>query len=121
MEEIAGYSRMVRIGDHIYIGGTTAVQQDGSVFGKTPYEQARYIFEKFIGLLQLADSKAGDVFKVKAYITDMAFAKDVAAAYSEFFKEVRPLFTMVETPKLNRLEQMVEIELEAVIGCEVVE
>ncbi len=120
LEAIAGYSRMVRIGDHMYIGGTTAVQQDGSVYGETPYEQAKYVFQKCIGLLQRSDAAAEDVFKVKAYITDMAFAKDVAAAYSEFFKEIKPLFTMVETPKLNRPEQLVEIELEAVVGCAVV-
>jgi enamine deaminase RidA (YjgF/YER057c/UK114 family) len=119
LEAIAGYSRMVRIGDHVYIGGTTAVQQDGSVFGETPYEQAKYVFEKCIGLLHRADAEAKNVFKINAFITDMAFAKDVAAAYSEFFKEIKPLFTMVETPKLNRSEQLVEIEMEAVVGCEV--
>ena len=58
------------------------------------------------------------MIKVKAYVTDMAFTQDVAAAYSERFKDIRPLFTMVETPKLNRPTQFVEIELEAHIGCE---
>ncbi len=118
LEDLAGYSRMVKVGDHVYIGGTTAVQPDGSVAGETPGEQAAYIFSKFVDLLQRAGAEASDVIKVKAYITDMAFAKEVAAAYSERFKTVRPLFTMVETPKLNRPTQFVEIELEAHIGCE---
>ncbi len=118
LEDIAGYSRMVKVGDHIYIGGTTAVQADGTVAGDTPREQAAYIFSKFVDLLRQAGAAASDVIKVKAYITDMAFAKEVAGAYSERFKTVRPLFTMVETPKLNRPEQFVEIELEACIGCE---
>lgn len=118
LEEIAGYSRMVKIGDRIMIGGTTAVQPDGEVFGNTAYEQARYIFSKFIALLNRADAEAKDVYKVKVYVTDMAQAPDVAKAYSEFFKAVRPLFTMVETPKLNRPTQLVEIELEAMLGCE---
>lgn len=65
-----------------------------------------------------AGAQTKDVIKVKAYITDMGFAQEVGAAYSEVFKSVRPLFTMVETPKLNRPTQKVEIELEAVIGCE---
>ncbi len=117
LEEIAGYSRMVKIGNQVHIGGTTAVKQDGSVHGATPYEQAKFIFEKFIDLLKQAGAEAADVYKVKAYVTDMGFAKNVAEAYSEFFKEVRPLFTMVETPKLNRPTQLVEIELEAMIGC----
>ena len=119
LEEIAGYSRMVKAGNHVYIGGTTAVQSDGSVAGETPYAQAKSVFEKFLVLLERAGAEAKDVIKIKAYVTDMAFAREVAAAYSEFFKEIRPLFTMVETPKLNRPTQFVEIELEAVTGCEV--
>ena len=118
MEDIAGYSRMVKVGDHVYIGGTTAVQPDGTVSGETAQEQAAYIFTKFIDLLQQAGATVADVIKVKAYITDMALAQEVAAAYSEHFKAIRPLFTMVETPKLNRPTQFVEIELEARIGCE---
>ncbi len=117
LEALVGYSRMVKIGEHIYIGGTTSVQPDGSVYGETPYEQAKFIFEKFIQLLGMAEAAAMDVFKIKAYITDMKYAKEVGTAFSEFFKEVQPLFTMVETPNLNRPTQMVEIELEAMTGC----
>lgn len=118
LEEAVGYSRMVRAGEHIYIGGTTAVQPDGTVKGETPFEQADYIFQKLISLLEVAGAKVSDVIKIKAYITDMNFAKEVGIAYSVYLKEVRPLFTMVETPKLNRPTQLVEIELEAMIGCE---
>lgn len=118
LEEITGYSRMIKVGEHIYIGGTTSVTPDGTVYGDTPYEQAKYIFEKFIELLKRVDADASDVIKIKAYITDIKFGKEVAEAYSEYFKEVKPLFTMVETPKLNRPSQLVEIELQAVTGCE---
>jgi enamine deaminase RidA (YjgF/YER057c/UK114 family) len=59
------------------------------------------------------------VIKIKAYVTNMKFAKEVGDAFAEFFKEIRPLFTMVETPNLNRPTQFVEIELEAIIGCEI--
>ncbi len=119
LEAFAGYSRMVKVGNQIHIGGTTAVQPDGSVFGTSAYEQAQYILGKFIALLERAGAEAKDVYKVKAYVTDMDQAQEVGSAYSEFFKEVRPLFTMVETPKLNRPSQLVEIELEAMLNCEV--
>jgi len=117
LEDLAGYSRMVQIGNHIYIGGTTAVQPDGSVYGENAKDQAGYIFDKFIKLLKRADATVEDVFKIKAYVTDMGLAQEVASAYSERFKKIRPLFTMVETPKLNRPTQFVEIELEAMTGC----
>lgn len=119
LEAVVGYSRMVKFGNHVYIGGTTSVLPDGTVYGEKPYEQAKYIFEKFISLLAEAEGSQQDVIKIKAYITDMAFAREVGNAFSEYFKEVKPLFTMVETPKLNRPTQYVEIELEAVIGCEI--
>lgn len=119
LEAAVGYSRMVKVGDHIYIGGTTSVMPDGHVYGNTPYEQASFIFKKFMELLQTAGAKAQDVIKIKAYVTDMKYAKEVGEAYSELLKEVSPLFTMVETPKLNRPTQFVEIELEAIIDCEV--
>ena len=118
LEALVGYSRMIKVGEHIYIGGTTSVQPDGTVFGETPYEQANYIFGKFIELLEKADATAKDVIKIKAYITDITFGKEVGTAFSQHFIGVFPLFTMVETPKLNRPTQMVEIELEAICGLE---
>lgn len=114
LEEKVGYSRMVAVGNHVFIGGTTAVKEDGTVAGETPYEQARYIFHKFSDLLKTAETELSDVVKVKAYVTDMAFVMEVADAYTELFKEIRPVFTVVETPKLNRPSQLVEIELEAI-------
>jgi enamine deaminase RidA (YjgF/YER057c/UK114 family) len=108
---------MVKIGDYVKIGGTTSVQQDGTVYGEgSAYEQAKYVLEKQIKLLAEAGAKAAEVFSVKAYTTDMAYGSDISRAYSEIFKEFRPLFTAVGTPMLNRPSQLVEIELEAVIG-----
>jgi len=116
LEEKAGYSRMVKVGPFIYIGGTTSVQPDGTVFGEgSAYEQTKYILEKIIRLLSQAGAETKDVIKVKAYLTDMKLAAEVARAYSEFFKEVKPLFTMVGTTMLNRPSQLVEIELDAII------
>lgn len=114
LEEKVGYSRMVKKGPFVFIGGTTAVQPDGTVYGETPYEQAKYIFEKFEKLLSEAGAKLDDVVKVDAFITDMKFGKEVGEAYSEFFYDIRPLFTMVGTPALNRPTQFVEIALTAI-------
>ena len=114
LEEKVGYSRMVKKGPFILIGGTTAVQPDGSVYGETPYEQAKCIFAKFVKLLEQAGASASDVVKIEAFVTDMTYAKEVGDAYSEVFHDVRPLFAMVATPALNRSTQFVEIELTAI-------
>jgi enamine deaminase RidA (YjgF/YER057c/UK114 family) len=108
---------MVKVGPFIKIGGTTSVQPDGSVAGEgDAYAQTKFILEKFIGLLAQAGAGAKDVISIKAYTVDMKLGGEIARAYSEFFKEIRPLFTMVGTTALNRPTQLVEIELEAVLS-----
>ncbi|MDR2665446.1 MAG: hypothetical protein LBC21_04110 [Oscillospiraceae bacterium] len=117
LEEKVGYSRMVKIGDYVKIGGTTSVQPDGSVYGEgSAYEQTKYVLEKQVRLLEQAGAKAGDVFAVKAYTTDMSKGAEISRAYSEIFSDVRPLFTAVGIAALNRPSQLVEIELEAIVS-----
>jgi len=116
LEEKAGYSRVVKVGPFIFIGGTTAVQPDGTVYGENDgYAQAKYILEKMLGCLQQAGGKPQDVVRVKMYATDMKRAPEYAKAYSEFFKEIKPLYTMVGISELNRPSQLVEIEIDAVM------
>jgi enamine deaminase RidA (YjgF/YER057c/UK114 family) len=115
LEEKVGYSRMVKVGPFISIGGTTSVLPDGSVYGEgSVYEQTKYILNKFIGLLGQAGASEKDVTKIKGYLTDMAYASEAGRAYAEIFKEIRPLLTFVGTPMLNRPAQLVELELEAI-------
>lgn len=115
LEEKVGYSRMVKVGPIVMVGGTTSVCEDGSVYGETAYEQAKYILEKQVKLLAQADAGAKDVVKIDAFVTDISYAAEVGKAYSEIFHDIRPLFTQVATPALNRPSQLVEIELTAVI------
>jgi len=120
LEEKAGYSRMIKVGPFVYIGGTTAVQPDGTVHGEgSPYDQTKYVLEKQVNLLERAGSKKEDVIKVKVYMTDMGYAPEVAKAYSEIFRDIKPLCTFVGTPMLNRPTQFVEIEMDAIICTKV--
>lgn len=116
LEEKVGYSRMVKIGPFIKIGGTTSVKEDGTVYGTEAYDQTKYVLEKQIKLLEEAGGKFSDVYNVKIYTTDIKKGAEICKAYSEIFHYTKPLCTMVETPALNRPTQLVEIEMEAVIG-----
>ena len=116
LEEKTGYSRMVKVGPFVYIGGTTSVQPDGTVYGEgSAYEQTKYILEKLVKLLEQASSKKEEVVRIKGYTTDMKYGAEIAKAYSEIFHDIKPLFTMVGTPMLNRPSQLIEIEMNAVI------
>lgn len=119
LEEKVGYSRMVKLGDYVAIGGTTAVQPDGSVCGEhDAYAQTKYVLEKQVKILEQAGAAAKDVFRVKVYTTDMKANGEICRAYSEIFHDIKPLCTVVGTPALNRPTQIVEIEMEAMIGSE---
>ena len=117
LEEKTGYSRIVKVGPFVYVGGTTAVQPDGTVYGEgSAYEQTKYILEKLVKLLEKSGSKREEVIRIKVYTTDMKYGPEIARAYSEIFNEIKPLFTMVGTHMLNRPTQLVEIEMDAIIG-----
>lgn len=120
LEEKTGYSRIVKVGPFVYVGGTTAVQPDGTVYGEgSAYEQTKYIFEKLVKLLEKSGSKREEVIRIKVYTTDMKYGPEIARAYSEIFFDIKSLFTMVGTPMLNRPTQLVEIEMDAIIGSKV--
>lgn len=118
LEEKVGYSRMVKAGPFVFIGGTTSVQPDGTVFGENDaYAQTKYVLEKQVKLLEKAGAKKEEVVKVEMYITDIKYGSEITKAYSELFKSVKPLCTMIEIVALNRPTQIVEIEMEAIIGA----
>jgi len=117
LEEKAGYSRIVKVGSFVYVGGTTAVQPDGTVYGEgDPYAQTKYVLEKLVRLLEDAGSKVAEVVKVKIYATNMGHGSEIIKAYAEIFHDIRPLCTMVGTSGLNRPTQLVEIEMDSIIG-----
>ncbi|MBO5260673.1 MAG: hypothetical protein J6A82_00235 [Coprococcus sp.] len=117
LEEKVGYSRMVKVGPFVKVGGTTSVQPDGTVYGEDAYEQTKYVLDKQIKLLEQAGASKEDVISIKIYTTDITQGGKICDAYSEFFHDIRPLNTVVEISRLNRPTQLVEIEMEAFIGC----
>jgi len=117
LEEKVGYSRIVKVGPFIYVGGTTSVQADGTVYGENnAYEQTKYVLNKLVKLVEDAGGKVSEVIRIKVYATDMSKSSEIIKAYSEIFHDIRPLCTVVGTTKLNRPTQIVEIEMDAVVG-----
>lgn len=116
-EKKLGYSRAVRVGNLVYISGTTSSDEAGKVIGAgNPGEQADYIFQKIERALLAAGANLQDVVRVRMFVTDISRWEEVGHAYSRYFKHVLPVTTMVEVSKLIDPEHMVEIEVDAVIG-----
>jgi enamine deaminase RidA (YjgF/YER057c/UK114 family) len=114
-EGVYGYSRVLRAGQFVLIGGTTSVSEDGVVGGGTPYEQAVEILRKLEHELGRAGARLADVIQTRTYVTDISRADEVGRALGEAFGQVRPLMTMVEVSALIDPRMLVEIEAVALL------
>jgi len=113
-EERYGFSRLVRVGDFVLIGGTTSVTPNGFICGETPYEQTVEILGKLVHELGRAGLGPADVVQTRVYVTDISRADEVGRAHGEVFAAHRPLMTMVEVSSLIDPRMLVEIEAVAV-------
>ena len=115
LEQKMGYSRAVRIGDFIFVGGTTSVQPDGSVYGEgDSYAQMKYVLEKQLGIIEKAGGKKEDVYEIQIFLTP-GFDKSGWQAYTEIFHDVMPLCTAVTVASLNRPAQLLEVQMSAAL------
>lgn len=115
-EEAFGFSRVVRAGGLVIVGGTTSVDVDGVVRGETPYQQTAEILRKVEHELERADASLADVVQTRVYITDISRGEEAGRAHAEVFGDVRPLMTMVEASALIDPRMLVEIEVVPMVG-----
>jgi enamine deaminase RidA (YjgF/YER057c/UK114 family) len=112
------YSRAVRVGERVFISGTTALNAQGVVEGRGDlYRQTRATMDTIFWALEQAGGMPADLVYTKSYITDVAKAADYWRAWVEALGEVRPTSTLLVIPGLVSPEMLVEIEAEAIIGA----
>ena len=116
-EDIVGYSRAVKIGNHIEVTGTVASDDDGKVVGaEDAYAQTKFIYQKIEAVLKKAGAAMKDVVRVRMFVTDISRWQEYGRAHSEFFKDIKPCNTMVEVSALIEPGYLIEIEATAIIG-----
>lgn len=112
-----GYSRVVRLGDSVYVSGTTATDKEGNIVGvANPYAQTIQVIKNVQTALQAVGASLKDVVRTRMYVTDINNWKNVGQAHAEFFKEIRPASTLVEVSRLINPEILVEMEVDAMIN-----
>ncbi len=112
-EDIVGYCRAVRVGNTVEVAGTAAVDEAGNIVGETPYEQTKFILQKIERALNQTGASMSDVIRTRTFVTDIAKWEEVGRAHGEFFRDIKPVATMVEVSALIDKKLMVEIEVTA--------
>ena len=113
-EDIVGYSRAVQIGNQLEISGTVATDENGVVGKDDFYAQTKFILQKIEKVLHQADFKLQDVIRTRMFVTDISHWEEIGKAHGEFFKNIKPVTSMVEISALIDPDYLVEIEVTAV-------
>jgi enamine deaminase RidA (YjgF/YER057c/UK114 family) len=117
LEAVYAYSRAVRVGDRVFISGSTALTAGGVEGAGDMYRQTRTTLDTIFRALADAGGVPGDLVYTKTFLTDLRKAADYTRAFVEALGDVRPVSTLLGVPALIRPELLVEIEAEAVLGA----
>ena len=115
-EDIVGYSRAVRIGNIVEVAGTTAVDGDNIIGENNAYEQTKIILSKIEKALGQAGASLRDVIRTRMYVTDISKWEEIGKAHGEFFRNIKPVTTMVEVKSFIDSRMLVEIEATAIVA-----
>jgi len=111
-----GYSRAVKVGNMVFVAGTMAADEHGTIVAPTDaYEQTRYAIRKIERALAQAGATLSHVVRTRMFVRRLEDFDAVGRAHGEFFRDIRPASTMIECGRLNVPEGLIEIEADAVI------
>ncbi|CDZ77312.1 Putative aminoacrylate peracid reductase RutC [Legionella massiliensis] len=113
-EEIAGFSRAIRIDNNIYVAGTTASESNSIIIGKDdPAKQMHFILNKIEKAITHLGGTLKDVVRTRIYVSDIGDWEIVAKIHGDKFRQIRPVNTLIQATLVG--DCLVEVEAEAII------
>ncbi len=117
MESIVGFSRAVRVGPFISVGGTAPVGEDGKTVGVGDVAaQTRQCIEIIKAALEQVGSGLHDVVRTRVILTNIEDWKTAIDVRKAYFRGVRPVDTIMAVDRFVNPEWLVEFEADAIIA-----
>ncbi|SMH38721.1 RidA family protein [Mesorhizobium australicum] len=117
LEPILGFTRAVRIGQHIAVAGTAPILAEGGTAAKGDvYGQTIRCLEIIEKAIVDAGGTRGDVIRTRIMLTDMTHWREAARAHGEYFAEIRPATTVVQVVGFVDPDWLVELEADAIVS-----
>jgi enamine deaminase RidA (YjgF/YER057c/UK114 family) len=117
---VGPFARAVRIGDILYVSGTSALTHVGGPIWERPLpsdfaSQARLTFENIKKVVEDAGAVMSDIFKITIFLRD----RDNFDKLSEIRKQYLPDAAYISTgfiTELIRHDMLIEVEAQAYLG-----
>ncbi|NYF51847.1 RidA family protein [Tunturiibacter gelidoferens] len=110
-EPVIGFSRAVRIGNHVHVSGTGPVGADAADVA----EQTDQCLTLIAAALRNAGSSIDHVYRTRMYLTRAEDWEAAGRVHGQFFGLILPAATMVVVAALLNPAWRIEIEVDAFI------
>jgi len=116
LEPEIGFSRAVRVGDHVAVAGTAPIGPDGrAAHPGDVYAQTRLCLEIVRRAIEEAGCTLDQVIRTRIMLTDIDRWRDAAKAHGEVFGAIRPASTFLQVSRFIDPDWLVEVEADCVV------